>query len=189
MLRHDFDLWPNCDLDLVCRNLNHVRNIPSHYALSFCEVSSNLLQQFMSYRWDTICNGRADWLTDWLTDWRTDERTDGRTDGAILIFLSKFLRRHKKYLSWIEKSVTRDHCSASLGKPRDADQWPSWQIFLSTPYTHARYLLSLSGHLILERQRRPKGACPFYSLFSPPLPAALVYVKMARKTWIYPDTL
>ena len=23
---------------------------------------------------------------------------------------------------WIEKSVTQDHCSASLGKPRDADQ-------------------------------------------------------------------
>ena len=23
---------------------------------------------------------------------------------------------------WIEKSVTRDHCSASLGKPGDADQ-------------------------------------------------------------------
>ena len=23
---------------------------------------------------------------------------------------------------WIEKSVTWDHCSASLGKPRDADQ-------------------------------------------------------------------
>ena len=23
---------------------------------------------------------------------------------------------------WIEKSVTRDHCSASLGKPRDVDQ-------------------------------------------------------------------
>ena len=23
---------------------------------------------------------------------------------------------------WIEKSVTRDHCSASRGKPRDADQ-------------------------------------------------------------------
>ena len=43
---------------------------------------------------------------------------------------------------WIEKSVTRDHCSASLGKPRDADQWPSWQIFLSTPYTHERYLYS-----------------------------------------------
>ena len=28
------------------------------------------------------------------------------------------------------------------GKPRDADQWPSWQIFQSTPYTHERYLLS-----------------------------------------------
>ena len=32
----------------------------------------------------------------------------------------------KKYLSSVyggdRKSVTRDHCSASLGKPRDADQ-------------------------------------------------------------------
>ena len=31
----------------------------------------------------------------------------------------------KTYLSWaygVEKSVTRDHCSESLGKPRDADQ-------------------------------------------------------------------
>ena len=25
-------------------------------------------------------------------------------------------------LVWIEKSVARDHCSVSLGKPRDADQ-------------------------------------------------------------------
>ena len=25
----------------------------------------------------------------------------------------------------IEKSVTWDHCLASQGKPRDADQWPS----------------------------------------------------------------
>ena len=25
------------------RDLNHVRDTPSHYALSFCEVSSNLL--------------------------------------------------------------------------------------------------------------------------------------------------
>ena len=36
------------DLDLGRRNLNHVRDTPSHYALPFCEVSSNLLQQFMS---------------------------------------------------------------------------------------------------------------------------------------------
>ena len=32
----------------------------------------------------------------------------------------------KKYLSWVygvdRKNVTPDHCSASLGKPRDADQ-------------------------------------------------------------------
>ena len=26
------------------------------------------------------------------------------------------------YVVWIEKSVTRDHCSVSLGKPRDTDQ-------------------------------------------------------------------
>ena len=25
-------------------------------------------------------------------------------------------------MAWIEKSVTPDHCLASLGKPRDADQ-------------------------------------------------------------------
>ena len=49
---------------------------------------------------------------------------------------------------WIEKSVTRDHCSASLGKPRDADQWPSWQIFLSTPYIHDIYVLSQTTDIL-----------------------------------------
>ena len=43
---------------------------------------------------------------------------------------------------WIEKPITRDHSLTSLGKPCDADQWPLWQIFLSTPYTHERYLRS-----------------------------------------------
>ena len=38
LLRHDFDLWPDCDLDLGRRNLNHVRDTPSHYALSSYEV-------------------------------------------------------------------------------------------------------------------------------------------------------
>ena len=33
-----------CDLDLGRRNLNHKHDTPSHYALSFCEVSSNLLE-------------------------------------------------------------------------------------------------------------------------------------------------
>ena len=51
---------------------------------------------------------------------------------------------YHRCMVWIEKSVTRDHCSASLSKPRDADQWPSWQIFLSTTYTHERYLFSHS---------------------------------------------
>ena len=44
LLRQDFDLRPDCDLDLGHRNLNHVRDTPSHYALSFCEVSSTVLQ-------------------------------------------------------------------------------------------------------------------------------------------------
>ena len=44
LLGQDFDLWPDCDLDLGRRNLNHVRDTPSHYALSFYENSSNLLQ-------------------------------------------------------------------------------------------------------------------------------------------------
>ena len=42
-LRQDFDLTPDCDLDLGRRNLNHVRDTHSHYALSFCEVPFNLL--------------------------------------------------------------------------------------------------------------------------------------------------
>ena len=44
LLRQNFDLWPDCDLDLGGRNLTLVRDTPSHYVLSFCEVSSNLLQ-------------------------------------------------------------------------------------------------------------------------------------------------
>ena len=47
-MRQDFDLRPDCDLDLGRRNLTLVRNTPLHDVLSFCEVSSNLLQWFMS---------------------------------------------------------------------------------------------------------------------------------------------
>ena len=39
-----FDLRPDCDLDLGRRNLTLVRDTPSHYVLSFCAVSFNLLQ-------------------------------------------------------------------------------------------------------------------------------------------------
>ena len=35
--------------DLGRRNLTLVRDTPSHYVLCFCEVSLNLLQQFLSY--------------------------------------------------------------------------------------------------------------------------------------------
>ena len=43
---------------------------------------------------------------------------------------------------WTEISITGDHCLASFGNPRDAKQWHLGQIFLSTPYTHERYLYS-----------------------------------------------
>ena len=36
----------------------------------------------------------------------------------------------------IEKSVPRDHCLSSLGKPRDANRRSSGQIFLSHLHTH-----------------------------------------------------
>ena len=35
---------PDCDFDLGRRNLTLVRDTPSHYVLSFCAVSLNLLQ-------------------------------------------------------------------------------------------------------------------------------------------------
>ena len=38
-------------------------------------------------------------------------------------------RTHNGCLVQIESPVTQDNCSASLGKPRDAEQLPSWQIF------------------------------------------------------------
>ena len=42
----------------------------------------------------------------------------------------------------IENSVTRDNCSASLGKPRDAEQLPSWRNFQSALHNHERFLYS-----------------------------------------------
>ena len=43
-MKHNFEMLPNCDLHLGRRKLNLVGDTPSHCALSFCEVSSNLLQ-------------------------------------------------------------------------------------------------------------------------------------------------
>ena len=42
-------------------------------------------------------------------------------------------RIHNGCLMQIESPVTQDNCSASLGKPRDAEQLPSWQNFQSKP--------------------------------------------------------
>ena len=38
-------------------------------------------------------------------------------------------RIHNGCLMQIESSVNQDNCSASLVKPRDAEQLPSWQNF------------------------------------------------------------
>ena len=35
-----------------------------------------------------------------------------------------------------ESPVTQDNCSASLGKPRDAEQLLSWQNFQSAAHSH-----------------------------------------------------
>ena len=45
-------------------------------------------------------------------------------------------RIHNGYLVQFESPVTQDNCSASLGKPRDAEQLPSWQNFQSAAHSH-----------------------------------------------------
>ena len=45
-------------------------------------------------------------------------------------------RTHNGCLVQIESPVTQDNCSASLGKPRDAEQLPSWQNFQSAAHSH-----------------------------------------------------
>ena len=43
---------PYCGLDLECGNLTLVCDTPTHYALSFGEDSSNLLEKSFSYYTD-----------------------------------------------------------------------------------------------------------------------------------------
>ena len=45
-------------------------------------------------------------------------------------------------LVWIEKSVIQDHCLASQGFCVMPNSDPKWQIFLSTPKSHERFLYS-----------------------------------------------
>ena len=52
-------------------------------------------------------------------------------------------RIHRYCLVCIEKSVPWDHCSASLGKPSDALQWLSGQIF-SIHTSHPWKILTIS---------------------------------------------
>ena len=45
---------PDSGLDLECGNLTFMCDTPSHYALSFGEVSLNLLEWYLSYYSDRI---------------------------------------------------------------------------------------------------------------------------------------
>ena len=45
-------------------------------------------------------------------------------------------KRTHNGLVQIESPVTQDNCSASLGKPRDAEQLPSWENFHSAAHSH-----------------------------------------------------
>ena len=40
----------------------------------------------------------------------------------------------------IESPVTQDNCSASLGKPRDAEQLSAWQNFQSAAHSYQKVL-------------------------------------------------
>ena len=51
-----------------------------------------------------------------------------------------------------ENSVTRDNCSTSFCKPRDAKQLPSWQNFQSAPHNHKSFLCSV----LLDREQYRK---------------------------------
>ena len=68
----DKRLTIDCDLELGRGNLNFVRDISSHFALSSCEVWLNSIYRLLSYDWHKICN----------------VRTDGRTDGQTVRFLN-----------------------------------------------------------------------------------------------------
>ena len=50
----------------------------------------------------------------------------------------EYARKKKTYgcLVQIESPVTQNNCSASLGKPLDAEQLPSWQNFQSAAHSH-----------------------------------------------------
>ena len=45
-------------------------------------------------------------------------------------------RIHYGWLVQIESPVIQDNCSASLSKPRDAEQLPSWQNFQSAAHSY-----------------------------------------------------
>ena len=59
----------------------------------------------------------------------------------------EYARKSKMIVRWkLKISVTRDNCLASLGKPRNAKQLPSWPNFQSASHNHWRFLPSRSIH-------------------------------------------
>ena len=77
-------------------------------------------------------------LKNWVIS--APHKTVKRIHIQALMQLSKEeYARKKTYdgcLVQIESPFTQDNCSASLGKPRDAEQLPSWQNFQSAAHSH-----------------------------------------------------
>ena len=83
-------LWPWTqprNLDLGRRNLTLVRETPCHNVLSFCDVSLNLLQWFLSYCWDTILTSDHD-----LDLGRRNLNRVWHTFSLCFIFLWSFIK-------------------------------------------------------------------------------------------------
>ena len=58
----------DCDVDFGRRNLNFVRDTPSHFSLSFYEVWL-IFNRFMNYGWHTICMWQTFDLQLWPWPW------------------------------------------------------------------------------------------------------------------------
>ena len=86
--------------------------IAKHFDVSV--VEKNRSEQFLTSNWDTFALKSLKYC----------------------IFKLKCNYQKKSNMQEYENSTTRDNCSASLGKPRDAEQSPSWRNFQSAPHSH-----------------------------------------------------
>ena len=67
---------------------------------------------------------------------KIDKRLNAIVKGRVCKKKKKKKKKHNVFLVQIKCPVTQDNCSASLCKPRDAEQLPSWQNFQSATHSH-----------------------------------------------------